>query len=255
MVIERVAKSGARVAGTGIGSTIGGFLTSPFGLGILGVAALVGGLFVFRDKISEFFQNALKIPDININLPDLPTLPDLPPLPTLPPNILCTLFGIGCDEPPEEPIESSEGLFTQEERDLCQCGTSIVQDASGLVTETCITCQPPPPPNPMLDEEPSDAELFAMDFPEPFVDPPPPPPEPDLPPVIVDPFLETEGEFMGGGSGFIGGSIGQTPITTLFQVLDLFSGFSASQAANFLFQFSGISPEEALNLDQFKQFQ
>jgi len=73
-------------------------------------------------------------------------------------------------------------------------------------------------------------------------------------PIIVDPELETEGDFTGGGPSFIGGSIGQTPVTTLFQVLDLFSGFSASQAANFLFQFSGISPSDALELEQFQKF-
>jgi len=257
MVIERVAKA----AGTGIGAAAGRFISNPR---VLLLAALGIGLFVFRDKISDFFAG-LKFPEFpEINFPEInfPEFPTLPPLPTACslfgigcedgsngggggfPN-LCSLFGIGCDEEQqeEEDFETSPEVTNAPD---CVCGTNITQDSSGQILVTCKSCGTPPPFN--------DAEMFAEDFPEEFIEEPPPP-DPIIPPIVVDPFLETEGEFTGGGSGFIGGSIGQTPITTLFQVLDLFGGFSASQAANFLFQFSGISPEEALNLDQFKQFQ
>jgi len=252
MVLERIAKSGARVAGSGIGGGIGGFLSSPFGLGLLGITAIGVTLFIFKDRIGEFFAG-LKFPEFpEIKFPEFPTItfPEFPtivfpPFPTLPPPPdlsgfnLCSLFGIGCDEVPPPPPELVEdtGLLTSDERDQCACGTSIVQDIQGNVNEMCLPCGPPPPPP--LDEIP----------------PPPPDLTPPPPPIIIDPELDVEGDFEGGGPSFIGGSIGQTPITTLFQVLGLFPGLSASGAANFLFQFSGISPSDALNLEQFMQFQ
>jgi len=251
-----VAKQAAKVAGTGIGAALGGFFTNP---AVLLISALGIGLFIFRDKISEFFSSAIsdfefpefKFPDFNITLPEFnfpdfefPEFPsfDFPTLPNL-----CSLFGIGCDEQTED-FESSEGLLTQGERDLCQCGSSIVQDSSGLVTETCKQCGPPPQMNPDLLDEPSDAELFAKDFPEPFVEPPPP--------IVVDPALDIPEDviFEGGGPSFIGGSIGQNPVDTLTEVIDLFPKISASGAANFLFQFSGISPSEAIKLKDFQKF-
>jgi len=251
MVIERLAKGGARVAGTGAGSFLGGLFSNP---AVIILGALGIGLFVFKDKISGFFEGLkfpeIKLPDINIDFPDLPPPPDLSGFD------LCSLFGIGCDAEAEEEVETSPEILEAD----CQCGTDIVQDATGTVTVTCKVCQDVGM-DPALLEEPGDAELFAMDFPEPIDEIPiPPPPEPIVeppPPIIVDPELDIppDVEFVGGGPSFIGGSIGQTPVTTLFQVLALFSGFSASQAANFLFQFSGISPSEALDLPQFKQFQ
>jgi len=240
-----VAKRAGKAVGTGIGAAVGGFFTNPV---VLIIAALGFTLFIFRDKISQFVSDAIggiELPDINlpdINLPsfefpsfEFPSF-DFPsfdfPNPFEDFN-LCSLFGIGCDgdTPPDEPT-SPEVLEAPD----CVCGTNIVQDAQGQITVTCKACDTPPPFR--------DAEMFAEDFPE----PPPPPP------IVIDPDLEVEGDFVGGGPSFIGGSIGQTPVTTLFQVLDLFSGFSASQAANFLFQFSGISPSEALKLEQFQEF-
>jgi len=59
-------------------------------------------------------------------------------------------------------------------------------------------------------------------------------------------LIGTSQEFTGGGVGFQGGVINPTPITTLTQVIDLFPGITASQAADFLGEFSGILPEAAL---------
>jgi len=59
-------------------------------------------------------------------------------------------------------------------------------------------------------------------------------------------LIGTDQEFTGGGQGFMGGAINPTPITTLSQVIDLFPGITASQAADFLGEFSGILPEAAL---------
>jgi len=58
--------------------------------------------------------------------------------------------------------------------------------------------------------------------------------------------LGTPQVFTGGGVGFQGGFVSPTPITTLTQVLDLFPQLTASQAADFLGEFSGILPEAAL---------
>jgi len=253
MVIERFAKSSAKVAGTGIGASIGSALSSPFGLGVLGLGAVAVTLFIFKDRISEFFQNALKIPPIDITLPtinipnpfegfEFPTF-ELPTfeLPTfeLPEFNLCTLFGIGCPEEPAEPDPPTTPII-EEVTEQCNENCNIVQDAAGVVTIQCVC----------------DGEVFSgVGVPPPPEIPPPPPELPPPPPIIIDPELDVEGEFEGGGPSFIGGGIGQTPITTLFQVLDLFPLLSASGAANFLFQFSGISPSDALNLEQFMQFQ
>jgi len=274
MVIERFAKSSARVVGSGIGGGVGGFLSSPFGLGLLGVTALIAILFIFKDRIAEAI-GSFKLPSLpDIQLPSFPDItfpsfdfefpsfdfefpsfdfdfPELPPFPELP--NLCSLFGIGCEEE-EEDFETSPSV--EEVLEECNENCSIVQDITGRIITTCEcdgqifqtvgdpTIPPPPPeipPPPPPEIPPPPPEL-----------PPPPPPE-----IIVDPFLDIppDVEFEGGGAGFIGGSIGQTPVTTLFQVLGLFPSFSASQAANFLFQFSGILPSEALDLDEFKSFQ
>ena len=59
-----------------IGKGLGGFFSSPFGLGLLAL----GAIFIFRDKISSFFQSGFDaigggLGDININLPAI-NLPD-----------------------------------------------------------------------------------------------------------------------------------------------------------------------------------
>jgi len=63
--VERAASAGARVGGRGVGAA----LSSPFGIGALGVVALLGGIFIFRDKISEAFAN-IKLPFADFKLPD-----------------------------------------------------------------------------------------------------------------------------------------------------------------------------------------
>jgi len=68
-------------------------------------------------------------------------------------------------------------------------------------------------------------------------------------PIEVVSELPTEQIFGGGGLGFIGGIIRENPIDTLGEVIDLFPELSASQAADFLAEFSGISPTDALRID------
>jgi len=74
---------------------------------------------------------------------------------------------------------------------------------------------------------------------------PPDQPAQDFGTTVIQ-SLGTPQVFTGGGVGFQGGSVSPTPITTLTQVLDLFPELTASQAADFLGEFSGILPEAAL---------
>jgi len=243
MVVEKVVS----VAGRGAGSFLGGVFNNP---GVVIVAAVGIALFVFKDKIGDFLGGLkfpefpeIKFPDITFpefNFPDFPEIV-LPPPPDL--SFLddffknFNLFGGGNQDtgPPPPPTEIVQEVTAQ-----CNENCSIVQDATGAVTITCVC---------------DGVEFSGMS--DPTIDlPPEPDPLPDIPPIVIDPALDLDpADFMGGGPSFIGGSIGQTPITTLFQVLSLFPGLSASGAANFLFSFAGILPSEALDLDQFKQFQ
>jgi len=85
LVIERFAKSGARVAGTGAGSFLGGFFNNP---GVVVIAGVAIALFLFRDRISAAFGSLgesiggignfefpdITLPTINfpaINFPDI----------------------------------------------------------------------------------------------------------------------------------------------------------------------------------------
>jgi len=58
---ERTAGAGARVVGTGAGS----FFNNP---AVIVIALLLGGLFIFRDKISESFQGVFE----NFKFPEIP---------------------------------------------------------------------------------------------------------------------------------------------------------------------------------------
>jgi len=263
---ERAASAGARVAGRGVGTGVGAALSSPFGIAGLGIAAVIILLVIFRKDIGEFFAG-LKFPefpkiefpdfpDINIDFPDFPDLPDLPNL--------CSLFGIGCNgepEPPEPPdglpfppdVEDT-GLLTQEERDACKCGTNIIQDIQGDVSETCISPCPEEPPN--------GGFIGAPEPPEPCVEvplitggffntctgqttPPPEPPSPEPPEPFEPPVeLPTDFEFtQPDPSGqFGGGTIFETDICnkSIGQIA-IENGISASAAADMKFQACEVS--------------
>jgi len=235
---ERAASAASRTAGRGIGATIGTALSSPFGLGTLGVVALLGGLIIFRDRISSFFAGipaaaAAGLGDINIQLPEikfpeikLPEInfPDitLPSFPTiLPPNF----FGGGELEQPQKMVEDT-GLLP--DPTVCECGSSIVQDAFGNVNQVCKQCEGPisntfpQGMDPALLLEPSDAELFASQA-------------PTLTPAqeFVSNLPQGFEAFQTEGSSFVGAQINPTPIQnlSLSQIIDQF-GVTASQAAN-----------------------
>jgi len=218
------------------GSFLGGIANNP---GIIILGALGITLFLFKDKISEAIGGipaaaAEGIGDINIQLPEI-KLPEIK-LPEInfpefkfPEFKFPDFFGGSTDIPKPPKVVEDTGLLSQTDLDQCQCGSTIVQDAFGNVNHTCKTCAASPGMNPALANEPSDAELFAQDFPGDSATPP-----------TLTPAQEFVNNLPGGfqvfqtpGSSFVGAQINETPIEnlTLSQIIDKFN-VTASQAAN-----------------------
>jgi len=253
-----MAKRAEAIARTG-GSFLGGIANNP-GVVILGALAI--GLFIFRDKISEAFASLgegfgditlpeIKLPDITFPTFEFPEFkfpefkfPDI----TFPEFKFPDIFGT--DIPQPQKMVEDTGLI---DVSGCECGSSIVQDAFGNVNQQCLPCPKEPGMDPNLAKEPSDAELFAKDFPEEFV----PTGQEALTPVqkflISDKGFDVSSflpeaptqQFTGGGVSFIGGSIFETPIEnlSLSQIIDKFM-VTASQASNLKAIAQGFTPEE-----------
>jgi len=244
----------AEAGGRGAGGFLGGFFNNP---GVVIIAGVAIALFLFRDKISGAFGSlgesignignvefpdiqfpTIEFPQINIDFPDFPDFQsifenffnqfggggepgpvDIVPGPVDPGGTgpgETTVFPPGCTLGPTGIIECPEGGPTF---DVCS-----------EFPELCAP-EPIPPSDPALEDEPTDAELFAKDFPE-----TPPPDAPFAPPVELPPG------FTGGGPSFEGGTIFETTdesCTTLSCVIDRNPGFSASQAANRLAEILG----------------
>jgi len=207
------------------GSFLGGIFNNP-GVVILGALA-IGLLFFQKDIRNAFGSLGAGLGDIK--LPAI-TLPEF----KFPEIKLPSIFGNGLEKPLK--MVEDTGLLTSEELAKCECGSSIVQDAFGNVNQTCKPCQELQTTgvlpdeafqpdsvgmNPALALEPSDAELFAKDFPEPFS------------PVIVSNLPSGFEVFQTPGSSFVGAQINPTPIEnlSLSQIIDKFM-VTASQAAN-----------------------
>jgi len=214
------------------GSFLGGIANNP-GIIILGLA--LGGLFIFRDRISSAIGGlgaaaAEGLGDINIQLPEI-KLPEIKfPEIKFPDFNFPNFFGGGDIEQPQKMVENT-GLLSQEESAACQCGQTITQDAFGNVENKCKICAASPGMNPALLNEPSDAELFAQDFPGDSATPP-----------TLTPAQEFVNNLPGGfevfqtpGSSFVGAQINPTPIEnlSLSQIIEMFN-VTASQAANIL---------------------
>jgi len=140
----------------------------------------------------------------------------------------------------------SEGLLSQEEILNCKCGSSIIQDVNtGKIEQKCLVCQ---------DVTPDFSGTTVIQVPD------------EIPSItgenirlnqtddiilnqIVESELPTDQVFSGGGVSFIGGVVRENPVDTLTEVLNLFPELSASQAADFLNEFLGISPTDALRID------
>jgi len=245
-----MVKGKARAAG----SFLGGLANNP---AFIITAIVLGGLFIFRDRISSAIGGlgaaAVEgIGDINIQLPEI-KLPEIKfPEFNFPefkfPEFKFPDFNIfgGGDIPQPQKMVENTGL---DPLATCECGASVVQDAFGNVNVTCHECAPAAVRNPALDREPSDAELFASQDPnltpaQQFVQ--------DEQKFGVSSFLidEPTQKFEGGGLSFIGGSIFETPITaqsTLSFIIDKL-GVSASKAASIRAELRGFTQEEALFL-------
>ncbi len=263
------------------GQFLGGIFNNP-GLVILGL--VLGGLFIFRNRISEAFAAipgavAGGIGDINVNLPSI-NLPEIT-LPSLPSFDFLGLFA------PKPPVDVSGQPFQQDGAPGMFGQGTTFDETTGIIEGTT-------PPTVDLGVSPGQLDPFgeisvnqlrsqvfttlttqggltaAQAFAElrdvetiqglsTVLDRFNFPMQPPLTQEIQDPFqalfgfddtvlnlIGTGQEFTGGGVGFQGGAINPTPITTLTQVIDLFPGITASQAADFLSEFSGILPEAAL---------
>jgi len=248
---ERVARAG--------GSFLGGIANNP-GIVILGL--VLGGLFIFRDKISEAFASVGEgFGNIDIQLPEI-KLPDItfPEFPKFPEITFPDFAGFftGFQEQQTNFFEQFTNLFKSEgipqpqkmvedtgliDPLTCECGSTIVQDAFGNVNQTCNKCAPSGTPS----EPFRDAERFAMDFPEEFIEKPVVQPS-----VQVQPVLQLPTGFEGGGVSFVGGSIFPTGTglsqenianLSLSDIIDLFN-VTASQASNIRGIAQGFTPEE-----------
>jgi len=225
---------------------------------VLGIAAVGIIAFIFRDKISDFLSNITGgaatanilgenllsnlqgTQDLLNNLTkflttnpfenfEFPTF-EFPELPTFDFQSFFDSFfsqfggnggGNGLDLPPD--VEDT-GLLTNEERAACQCGTNIIQDIQGDVSETCIS-----PCDPFVAPVCGDPGFIGPCEPDdPFFEPEPPFVEPEPPEVPPGPVLPPG--FEGGGPSFEGGSIFETDICFM-SIGDIAAKFGISASA------------------------
>jgi len=274
-----------------IGSFFGGIANNP---GIVVLGLVLGGLFIFRDKISDAIGGielpSFEFPDITFPSFDFPDItfpsfefPDFSGSLGDFQDVFATFqeqnlgfiadlqkqfddFVTGGDIPQPQKMVEDTGLLP--DPTICECGSSIVQDAFGNVNQQCKPCtqavgpgfQGPPQPlgTPIPDRDIQDdiegltpAQSFG--FIEKGIIPTgfevvggvlqkimqaiTPAIQPIVQPSPVQSFLidEPTQEFGGGGPSFIGGSIFETPIAnlSLSQIIDMFN-VTASQASNIL---------------------
>jgi len=228
----------SRNTGSFLGGGLGGFLSSPFGLGALGVAALGITLFLFRDKISDFFSKSLKgaiQTDVNIlpsiELPSfegftLPTL-EIPSFPSL-----AQLF------------PATQGPVQQQEIDVIPDTTGGLAERRGGLTDIITTILPtntiPLDPNRPL----SLAQIQPM---QELIEP--------IRTVLGggDALIVPQGDelALGGGPSFIGGTttFGDNIIDTFGEVLNIFPDLRASEISNLLAENVGLTGSEFALID------
>jgi len=248
------------------GQFLGGIFNNPAFV-ILGLG--LGALFIFRDRISEGFAGIaegfgkvdIKFPDINlpqINFPEFPQIefPEFPDFsnlfggfqeqldniskqfkdfkfPELPPLFVDDPTPANLAETVPDPLDQNLSPGLAGGRDLRESlGLTPAQEFAADKAGISGTQQ-------LID-------FLGLEFaPSAMAEPQPNAAMQDFGTTVIQ-SLGTDQVFTGGGVGFQGGSVSPTPITTLTQVLDLFPQITASQAANFLSEFSGILPEQAL---------
>jgi len=259
-----MVKGKARAAG----SFLGGLANNP---AIVIIALVLGGLFIFKDRISEAFASVgasigegigdIELPTINlpeINFPEFPAFPELPDFSGLfqqQQDFLSNFInqinlGLSGDIPKPTKMVEDTGLGPLE---TCQCGASIVQDAFGNVNVTCKQCEVTdtalPSQDPSLNVPDGDlGGLFGgglLDF---------------LGLTPAQEFAISKGGIdinqfnnfgIGGGPSFIGGSttFGNNIVDTLSEVLNIFPNLTASQAADALAENQGLTANQFALVD------
>jgi len=259
-----------------IGSGLGAIFNNP---GALALGLVAVGLFIFRDKISNFVQTGFdnfKFPEIK--LPEFPTFPDItfPDFPQFPEitfpefpdftNIfqgfqdqLDSIVGgtiggttVSPTNPPSEPtpvddpvLDSPLGPITPGENCVLMPDGTVVCD-SGPTFDVCVAFPE------LCQTGPSNTDPF--DGSEGFIGPVQPPGT-----LPTQPGFE-----VGPGSPFIGGpgtgmdvpltgvtTFGDNLIDTLSEVLNIFTNLTASQASNLLFDNPGLTGNEFAQLNPF----
>lgn len=260
MVLSRLSEAGGR----GAGGFVGGIANNP---GIILILVALGGLFIFRDKISEGFASigqgiadfelpSISLPDItfpsfDFDFPEI-TFPDFnidfgDPLGNISKGFemfageqqtnfdnfvkqVTDFFNIGGAQDVDLPPDVEDtGLLSQEDILNCKCGTSIVQDSMGDVQQLCLPC----------DDEtivvPPGPGIGIMDSIETFITPGEQQIEDTFEGIMKEVIssIPTEQTFEGGGPSFIGGSIDPIPFCnkSIGDIAEEF-GISASAAAN-----------------------
>jgi len=262
-----MVKGKARAAG----SFLGGLANNP---AIVIIALVLGGLFIFKDRISEAFASFgesignvdIQLPDIqlpDITLPEI-NFPDFPEFPALPDfsglfqqqqdfftNLINQInFGLTPDIPKPTKMVEDTGLLP--DPSICQCGSTITQDAFGNVNQQCKPCEQQdtalPSQDPSLNVPTGTGGVFGglLDF---------------LGLTPAQAFaLEKQGGIqitpqdnfgIGGGPSFIGGTttFGSNIVDTLTEVLNIFPNLTASQAADALAQNVGLTANEFALVD------
>jgi len=233
MVLERLSKKGAAVAGSGAGGFAGGFFNNP---GIILLGAVVIGFIFFAGDIRKAFGGfgeavsnlgslefpSFELPEINfpqITFPDFPEFPEItfPEFPDFT-SIFDQIFNLlgGGNGPPSVPTPPPPGVS---ESDL---GPITTPEGCTVDSQGIIRCPTPPTFDvcvsfPELCEQPEQEFDETMDEIE----------TPFMPPVVLPPDFEP------GGPSFEGGTIFETPdcFLTLNQITQKYN-ISASAAAN-----------------------
>jgi len=237
------------------GSFAGSFLSSPFGLGLLGVGALAVGLFVFRDKISEFFQKGfdglfnIELPSFTLENPIDITFPNIgdsdksileafTTINKTNSEILAQLQGLTPLGTPENPATSPTSPTAT---DVILTDPNLTQTQRDELLRIISPLDPNDPNNDPNLFNPEGVTCFGcVDSPEgiPITDPIA---------QIIEPIRSlVEGsetiivpqgdEFNLAGGTFIGGTttFGDNLVDSLTEVLNIFPDLSASQARDVL---------------------
>jgi len=259
MVLSRLSEAGGR----GAGGFFGGIANNP---GIIIIAVAIAALFLFRGRISEAFGSlAESVGNIgNVELPDITlpsitfpqiTFPEFPQI-TLPESpftadFFSNLFGFlrpenGLAPPAPGPVAPDEsggfgGLIipegcTVDDQGIIRCPTPPTFDVCKTIPGLCepgeTTVIEPPPGGPGVSVT-DEIKLIVKRGTD----------------MITNLLPGSTQTFGFGGPSFEGGFIFENPIDTFSEVLAAFPQLTASQAADFLAQFSGILPSQLPGID------